>query len=282
MRLPPSARILAAIGLGVLCARPAGAQQRPLTTEDPEVIGAGRVLVEAGVESGQNARYFLSGLKGDRVAMPVGVSVGLGNIAELQLDAGYTWFGIDSRTDAPLAYRVPVDATHTSDVIDLTVATKIHICGEGPRRPAFALRFATRLPNASNESGLGLDTTDFSFSILGAKTFGPWRVTGNAGLGILSNPLIATIQDDAFVGGLALARALTTQWDVVGEVTTQKVWFADVPPVGAEPLGEVRVAARYRRGRARIDAGVLAGFTQRSPDFGLIAGVTIVGQVFTP
>ena len=167
----------------------AGAQQRPLTTEDPEVIGAGRVLVEAGVESGQNARYFLSGLKGDRVAMPVGVSVGLGDIAELQLDAGYTWFGIDSRTDAPLAYRVPADATHTSDVIDLTVATKIHICGEGTRRPAFAVRFATRLPNASNESGLGLDTTDFYFSILGAKTFGSWRVTGNAGLGILSNPL---------------------------------------------------------------------------------------------
>jgi len=42
----------------------------------------------------------------------------------------------------------------------------------------------------------------------------------------------------------------------------------------------VRVAARYRRGRARFDAGVLAGFTQRSPDFGLIAGVTIVGQAF--
>ena len=75
MRLPLSARILATIGLGLLCARTASAQQRPLTTEDPEVIGAGRVLVEAGVESGQNARYFLSGLKGDRVATPVGVSV---------------------------------------------------------------------------------------------------------------------------------------------------------------------------------------------------------------
>jgi hypothetical protein len=280
MRLPLSARILATIGLGLLCARTASAQQRPLTTEDPEVIGAGRVLVEAGVESGQNARYFLSGLKGDRVATPVGVSVGLGNIAELQLDAGYTWFGIDSRTDAPLAYRVPVDATHTSDVIDLTVATKIHVCGEGTHRPAFAVRFATRLPNASNESGLGLDTTDFYFSVLGGKTFGSWRVTGNAGLGILSNPLIGTIQDDAFVGGLALARGLTKQWDVVGEVTTQKVWFADVPPVGAEPLGEVRVAARYRRGRARFDAGALAGFTERSPSFGLIVGVTIVGQAF--
>jgi hypothetical protein len=153
MRLPPGVRLLAAIGLGVLCARAAGAQQRPLTIEDPEVIGAGRVLVEAGVESGRNARYFLSGLEGDRVAMPMGVSVGLGNIAELQLDAGYTWFDIDSRTDGPLAYRVPVDATRTSDVIDLTVATKIHVCGEGTHRPAFAVRFATRLPNASNESG---------------------------------------------------------------------------------------------------------------------------------
>ncbi len=241
MRLPPSARILAAIGLGVLCARTAGAQQRPLTTEDPEVIGAGRVLVEAGVESGQNARYFLSGLKGDRVAMPVGMSVGLGNIAELQLDAGYTWFGIDSRTDAPLAYRVPADATRTSDVIDLTVATKIHICGEGTRRPAFALRFATRLPNASNESGLGLDTTDFSFSILGAKTFGSWRVTGNAGLGILSNPLVATIQDDAFVGGLALARALTKR---VGRGRR-----------GDDAEGVVRGCAAGRRGAARRGEG---------------------------
>jgi hypothetical protein len=246
------------------------------------VVGAGRVLVEAGIESGQNARYFLSGLKGDRVAMPIGVSFGLGNIAELQLDAGYTWFGIDSRTDAPLAYRVPADATRTSDVIDLTVATKIRICGEGTNRPAFGVRFATRLPNASNESGLGLDTTDFYFSLLGAKTFGAWRVTGNAGLGILSNPLVGTVQDDEFVGGLTVARAFTRAWDVVGEVTTQKVWFADVPPVGAEPLGEVRIAARYRRGRARFDAGVLAGFTERSPDFGVIGGVTIVGQAFKP
>ena len=101
--------------------------------------------------------------------MPVGISVGLGRIAELQLDTGYTWFGIDSRDDAPLAFRVPADVTRTSDVIDLTVATKIRICGEGRVGRPFAVRFATRLPNASNESGLGLDTTDFSFSILGAQ-----------------------------------------------------------------------------------------------------------------
>ena len=36
------------------------------------------------------------------------------------------------------------------------------------------------------------------------------------------------------------------------------------------------------RARARFDAGVLVGFTERSPDFGVIAGVTLVGQAFKP
>jgi hypothetical protein len=281
MRLPGLSRA-PCVAVCLVIASVARAQQRPLTTEDPEVIGTGRVLVEAGVETGQNARYALSGLNGDRVAMPVGVSIGLGAIAELQLDAGYTWFDIDSRTDAPLAYRVPASATHTSDVIDLTIATKIRICQEGARRPAFGVRFATRLPNASNESGLGLDTTDFYFSILGAKTIGPLRIVGNAGIGVLSNPLVGTIQDDAFVGGVSIARALTKEWEVVAEITGQSVWFADVPPIGAEPLGEVRAAVRYTRGRARFDAGLLTGFTKRSPDFGVMGGVTLVGQAFGP
>jgi hypothetical protein len=39
----------------------ASAQQRPLVTEDPETIGAGRVLVEAGVDWGRNATYPASG-----------------------------------------------------------------------------------------------------------------------------------------------------------------------------------------------------------------------------
>ena len=34
----------------VFAAAPAAAQQRPLVTEDPETIGAGRMLVESGVD----------------------------------------------------------------------------------------------------------------------------------------------------------------------------------------------------------------------------------------
>ena len=265
-----------AVVLAVTCLPEAvAAQQRPLTPDDPDVVGPGVVLFEAGVETGSNVRYKLSGLSGDRIAVPVGLSFGLGTIAELQLDAGYNWLSIDSREDAPLASRVPTGITWTSDVIDVTVATKIKLLSEGAHRPAMGVRFATRLPNASNESGLGLDTTDFSFSILGAKTVRGVRIVGNAGLAILSNPLIATVQDDAFVGGVSLTRRVSPRWEMVGDVAWQSVWFADVPPVGAEPLGEVRAGARFTRGHARFDAGVLAGFTARSPGFGVIAGVTL-------
>jgi hypothetical protein len=277
----PIARLILAVAC--LSASPAAsAQQRPLTTEDPETIGAGRVLVEAGIETGQNARYPLSGLHGDRVAMPLGISIGLGSIGELQFDSGYTWFGIDSRDDAPLSSRVPPGTSRTSDLIDLVVATKVRLVAEGARRPAVGVRLSTRLPNASNESGLGLDTFDFSFGVLAGKTVGSVRVVANAGVSILSNPLVGTIQDDAFVGRVSIARALSKGLEVVGEVGGQAVLFADVAPVGAEPLGEARAAIRYTRGRTRVDGGILIGFTQRSPDFGIMAGVTIVAQATRP
>jgi hypothetical protein len=255
-------------------------QQRPLTTEDPEVIGDGRLLVEAGVETGSNAWYPLSGLHGDRFAVPIGVCLGLGRYAELQLDTGYDWLGIDSREDAPLAFRVPADITRTSDIIDVTVATKVRVFAETHYRPSIGVRFETRLPNASNESGLGLDTTDFYFSILAGKTIGSFRIVGNAGIGILGNPLVATIQSDAFRGSLSIGHAVTHAIAVVGEINGQKVFFAKMPPPGAEPLAEVRTGVRYARGRLRYDGGVLFGFTERSPDFGVIAGMTLLEQAF--
>jgi len=67
------------------------------------------------------------------------------------------------------------------------VATKIRLLAEGASRPALGIRFATKLPNASNESGLGLDTTDFYIALLGAKTVQSIRVVGNFGVGILAD-----------------------------------------------------------------------------------------------
>src|SRR5262249_58602624 len=58
-------RIIFASLILFLGAGSAVAQQRPLLTEDPETIGAGRVLVEGGVEYDDDAVYPVSGLRGN-------------------------------------------------------------------------------------------------------------------------------------------------------------------------------------------------------------------------
>jgi len=160
-----SRMVACAVAMAVGAGARAEAQQRPLVTQDPEVIGDGRLLVESGFETGATIWYPVSGLTGDRVAIPVGVSLGLGNVTELQIDSGYQWLAIERRDFAPLDFRVhPGD--HTSDVIDVTLGMKVRVLAEGARRPGVGLRFATELPNASNESGLGLDTLNFVGAIL--------------------------------------------------------------------------------------------------------------------
>ena len=77
-----------------------------------------------------------------------------------------------------------------------------------PGRPSFGVRFATKLPNASNESGLGLDTTDFYASILVGKTVGSVRMVGNVGFGILGDPTRGDRQNDVLTYGISVrARA---------------------------------------------------------------------------
>ena len=68
------------------CIAPATAQQRPLQTEDPETIGSGRVLIEAGFDYNRDVILPVSGLRGNTFAVPtLGVSLGVSSIAEIQM-----------------------------------------------------------------------------------------------------------------------------------------------------------------------------------------------------
>ena len=118
----------------------------------------------------------------------IGISVGLSSIAELQIDGGfYDHLSITSRgirrAAGSTCSRSPATAPTTSRRHRRHQDSPL---SETASRPAFAFRFATKLPNASNESGLGLDTTDFFMSLLGAKTVQSIRVVGNLGVGILA------------------------------------------------------------------------------------------------
>src|SRR5437870_1544891 len=123
----------------LFAASPVAAQQRPLLTEDPEPIGAGRILIEAGADFAHDQHYPVSGLEGNLVRFPtVGVSVGLSSIAELQIDGSfYDGLTITNRNPAaPLASLLTITGTSTSDVDDAVIATKIRLLAERSGRPA--------------------------------------------------------------------------------------------------------------------------------------------------
>jgi hypothetical protein len=143
-------------------------------------------------------------------------------------------------------------------------------------RPSLALRSATRVPNAGNEKGLGLDTMDFYSTLLVAKTVQSVRVVGNIGLGILGDPTRGDRQNDVILYGLSFARAVTAAAEIVGEINGRKDTRAGDPPPGTESRGMVRVGARYTVGGWRGDAAVMFGVTSTEPTIGVGAGFTYV------
>jgi hypothetical protein len=255
------------------------AQQRPLVTEDPETIGENRVLIEAGIDYSRDVEYPVSGLGGHLRRFPlIGVSFGIGSIGEVQIDGGlYNYLSITRRNPAaPLAHMLQVTGDSTSSIEDLTIGTKVRIVSEGVSRPSLALRSATRLPNAGNEKGLGLDTMDFYSSVLMAKTVQSVRIVGNVGLGILGDPTRGDRQNDVLLYGLSFARAITTGAELVGEINGRKDTREGTPPPGTESRGIARFGARYTIGGWRGDAAMLFGITSEDPSIGIAAGFTYV------
>ena len=270
-------RILASAIL-IVTASPVAAQQRPLLTEDPESVGSGLVLVEGGFDYFRDLPYPVSGLEGHRLRLPtLGLSIGVSSIAEVQIDGiSYQRLSVVERREAPLSSLLGFDGDTTSDMDDLVIGAKVRLLSETARRPAVALRFATRLPNAGNESGLGLDTMDFFNTLLVGKTVRSIRVVGNVGLGILSDPVRGNRQNDVVVYGLSLARALTPRTQLVAEVNGRANTRRGPLPPGTDSSSHLRAGARYTRGAVRFDGALIAGLTSRDATIGVTAGLTWV------
>jgi len=267
----------------IACAAPAMAQQRPLVTEDPETVGSGNILIEGGFDEWRDVTYPASGLEGNLIRFPtLGVSFGLGSIAELQIDGGlYNHLHVTHRLGGPLADKMNFNGDSTHDVEDIVVATKIRVLSEEAGRPAVGIRFATRLPNAGNESGLGLDTTDFHVQGLVGKTVQSIRFVGNFGLGILGDPTRGDNQNDVLDYGFSVARAVREGTELVGEINGRASTRGGAPPAGTESRSQLRLGARITRGTVRLDGGLVFGMTSRDPSIGLTLGATWVFKGFT-
>lgn len=263
-------------------AAPGSAQSRPLVTEDPETVGTGQILLEGGLDFAKEATFPASGLQGTLWRLGTfGLSVGVSPIAEIQLDGGVrNRLSITNRVAAPLGHMLTVDGDRTSDIEDVVIGAKVRFLPEGARRPSMAVRFSTKLPNAGNESGLGLDTTDFHFGIATAKTVESVRVVGNLGFAILGDAGRGDRQNDVLTYGLSVARAVATGLEVVAEINGRANTRSGVPPVGTDSRSALRVGSRLTRGPVRFDGAFLFGLTDQDPTWGLTAGFTWVFNAF--
>jgi hypothetical protein len=264
-------------------ALPARAQSRPLVTEDPETVPAGFMLLEAGLEHQHAAVYPASGLSGNRWRIGTfGLSIGVSSIAELQIDGGLRdRLQIDKRvTSAPLAGFVTATGESTATFEDLLFGAKVRFVSETDSRPAVALRFTTRLPSTSLDSGLSLDVFDFNVGLAVAKTVRSTRVAMNVGIGFLDDPIEIGNQTHMINFGASFARAVATGAEIVGELTGRFNVSEEEPPPGNDSRGAIRLGGRFTRGPVRVDGGFLIGLTDRDPSWGFSGGVTWVFKAF--
>jgi outer membrane putative beta-barrel porin/alpha-amylase len=250
------------------CAAPALAQQRP--------------LVEGGISAAHEMTYPLSGFKGNLWQVPVlGLNIGLSSIADLQITGGpYNYLSITSRQPGPLAGVVTATGDSTHSVEDIVIGAKIRLLPETSGTPGFGFRFTTRLPNASRKSGIGQDTTDFGAALLAAKTVQSIRVVGNLGWVSMSQPLDGTRQNDELTYGFSLARAVTNNIEVVGEINGRASVANGPAPIGTESRGRLKFGGRYTYGPVRADAAVFFGLNAVDPTVGFTVGATYVFNAF--
>jgi hypothetical protein len=244
------------------CARPANAQQRPLLTEDPRLIPAGSVDVEAGFGFEKNAVYTVSNLEGNHIALlPLGAHFGLGDNAEFQMN----WTVHDY-------LHTPDDVWH-SDFGDVSLSTKMKVAGESHKVPSISFRPTVILPNATQHSGLGLNTTRFFANVLLGKTIGRSYMYGNIGFGIMDDPTIADAQNDPVTYGFATIIRVTPKVNWVSEINGLKN-TREHPSPGIESRSQVRTGFQIQAAGIRWDVGLLAGLTKFDPDYGIVFGMT--------
>ena len=282
------ARLFVWISFAICSAAIAHAQQRPLITEDVDIIPPGSLRIEAGVDFVQKARFPVSGLTGDLTrAGVIGINVGLAPNVEFQIEGvAQNVLSINSRGTSAIPLNLASNANSTSDIGDFTLWAKIKLRNETRRAPSFGFRFGVQLPNSNQARGIGLNQTNAYGQILFGKKFGQdARVNtfGNLGIGILTAPTNLFSQNDVLTYGVASIVRLNRQFSLAGEVNGRANTRPGSGPLGTESQGEARLGMQIRASGLRFDFAGIKGLTKRSPRSGITVGVTYdTPSIFTP
>lgn len=266
----------------------AEAQQRPLITEDVDIIPPGTVRIEAGIDFMQGARYSVSGLKGDLTRVGViGVSFGMGPNVEFQIEGvAQNYLSINSRGVSAIPLELAPGANSVNDTGDFTLAAKFKLRNETRRGPSLGFRFGVQLPNSNEARGIGLNQTNAFGSILFGKKFGQdgrFNTFGNLGIAILTAPTELFTQNDVLTYGMAGIFRINKQFSIAGEVNGRANTRPGNGPLGTESQAEARLGMQIRASGLRFDFAGIKGLTSFSPNSGFTVGVTYdTPSVFAP
>ncbi len=269
----------------VIFALTASAQQRPLVTEDVEIVKPGSVRFELGFDFVQDKNFPLSGLNGDLTRVGVfSATFGLAPNVEFETGGVFQNFLSINRQFQPSAVPLQLSSAtnSTHDTGDFYLATKIKLRPETKRIPAIGFRFGAELPNSNQSRGIGVNQINFFATALASKQFGSRiRVMGNLGLGILTAPAALFTQNDVLLYGLAASYKYSDRLTLVGEVNgrynTRKT-----APLGTESDGVARLGARVRASGLIWDIAGIKGFNRHSAQSGITFGVSYEASLFQP
>jgi hypothetical protein len=266
----------------------AQAQQRPLLTEDVDIIPPGTIRIEAGIDFMQGAKYSVSGLNGDLTRVGViGVSVGMGPNVEFQVEGvAQNFLSINSRGTSAIPLNIAPGENSTSDTGDFTLSAKFKLRNETKRGPSLGFRFGVQLPNSNQAKGIGINQTNAYGSILIGKKFGQdgrFNTFGNLGIAILTAPTQLFTQNDVLTYGVAGIFRINKKFSVAGEVNGRANTRPGNGPLGTESQAEARLGMQIRAAGLRFDFAGMKGLTTFSPNSGFTVGVTYdTPPVFAP
>ncbi len=277
-----------AVLLALIWSSTAGAQQRPLITEDVDIIPPGSMRIEAGIDFLQGARYTVSGLTGDLTRVGViGINIGFSPNVEFQIEGvAQNFLSINSRGASAVPLSLAPGANSANDTGDFTLATKIKLRNETRRGPSLGFRFGVQLPNSNQSRGIGLNQTNAFGSVLFGKKFGRdgrLNTFGNLGIAILTAPTQLFSQNDVVTYGAAGIFRVNRQFSIAGEINGRANTRPGDGPLGTESQAEARLGMQVRASGLRFDFAGIKGLTRFTHDSGVTVGVTYdTPSIFAP
>jgi hypothetical protein len=269
-------------------AQSAQAQQRPLITEDVDIIPPGSMRIETGLDFLQGARFPASGLTGDLTRVGViGVTIGFAPNVEFQIEGvAQNFLSINSRGASAIPLSVAPNANSTNDTGDFILWTKFKLRAETRRGPSLGFRVGVGLPNSNQARGIGLNQTNAYGSLLVGKKFGHngrFNTFGNIGIAILTAPTQLFSQNDVITYGAAGIFRLNNQFSLAGEVNGRANTRPGDGPLGTESQSEARLGMQIRASGLRFDFAGIKGLTRFTHDSGITVGVTYdTPSIFAP